>query len=80
MISASQGTRSGEYGKGRKLMVMRVPGPAAMHLRRSAGSGAMGRGGGGAKAASSMRALCQGGMRRGRFSGLAKKAKTSSMG
>jgi hypothetical protein len=70
----------GEYGKGRKLKVTRVPGPAAMDLRRRAGAGATGRGGGEAKAASSMRAFCPEGMRRGRSSGLAKKAKTSSMG
>ena len=56
---------------------MRVPAPATMPGRRGV---AAGRGGGGAKEASSMRAFCQEGMRRGRFSGLAKKAKTRSMG
>ena len=55
---------------------MREPGPAAM-LR--IGWDDVGRGGG-AKAASSIRAFCQGGMRLGRFAGLAKKAKTISTG
>ncbi len=53
--------------------MMRVPGPAAM-LR--IGWDEIGRGGGEVNAASSMRAFCQGGIRRGRFLGLAKKAKT----
>ena len=67
----------GEKGIGRKLMVMRVPAPATMPGKMGWPAG---RGGGGAKAASSMRAFCQAGMSRGRFSGLEKKAKTCSTG
>ena len=56
---------------------MRVPAPATIPGKRGVPAG---RRGGGAKVASSMRAFCQAGMRRGRLSGLAKKAKTSSRG
>ena len=60
--------------RGNEIVIF-VPAPAAMpRCCRELG----GRGGGGANAASSMRACCHLGMRRGRFSGLAKKAKTSS--
>ena len=62
---------------GRKLSVMREPEPAAIPGVREDG---VGRGGGGAKVASSIRAFCLEGIKRGRFSGLAKKAKTISTG
>ena len=70
-------TRTGESGMGRKLRVRRVPEPAVM--RSEPGKGWEG-GGGGTMRRSLMRACCQGGMRRGRLAGSAKKAKTSSMG
>lgn len=77
LISASHEMRIGEYGNGRKLSVSVVSSPAMIPGYRGAW---LGFSGGGLKLASSIRAACHLGIRQGRFSGFAKKAKTSSTG